>query len=240
MGRPDPIVYLSILCLVASLVWAMLGHVWIVEGGAACRPSNTRPLKDVYLALFFCGFVIVYSAAWFYDLSYMEQDDVLTLRSAAGVPEERGFHKAPPPPPVDETSNSETHGLLSGWFGRGHRAENATAAQQTNVHEAPEPQKKGKCRLAIKLAFSLFLDMLGNATYCIPSVGEVGDMVFAPASAVMLKMLYNKNGIAGIGFAEEILPFTDITPTATIAFVMENVMAKDNCMRKCFGFTKDD
>ncbi|CAK0844606.1 unnamed protein product [Prorocentrum cordatum] len=126
-------------------------------------------------------------------------------------------------------------GLLSNWFNKGGNAGSSSAAAPPGP--PPGPPKKGKCRLAIKLAFSMFLDALGNATYVFPGVGELGDAVFAPASAVLVKMLYDKNGVAGIAFAEEILPYTDITPTATLAFFMENVMG-NNCLTRCFGFKK--
>jgi len=73
-----------------------------------------------------------------------------------------------------------------------------------------------------KLLASIGIDALGNATYVVPGVGEYGDAVFAPASAVMLKMMYNANGIALINLAEELCPFTDIIPTATIAWFLQH------------------
>merc|ERR1712073_109249 len=74
-----------------------------------------------------------------------------------------------------------------------------------------------------KLIASIGLDALGNATYIFPGVGEYGDAVFAPASAVMLKMMYNANGIAIINLVEELCPFTDIIPTATIAWFLQHL-----------------
>jgi hypothetical protein len=238
--RGDPIIYGAIITLMLGFTWSILGHVWISSGGTACNPSSVLPLKEVYLDFFFIGFVLVYIAAWYYDLHYFEQDEVLTLRSG-GDPAELGFHKPPPPPPVEEQPEQK-QGLLSSWFKKGDNHDSSSAAHEANVPEVPAgpppgPPKKGKCRLAIKLLFSMFLDLLGNATYAVPGVGEFGDAVFAPASAVLVKMLYDKNGIAGIAFAEEILPYTDVTPTATLAFFMENVMG-NTWLTRCFGFKK--
>lgn len=225
----DPIAYAYMLLIVASLVWAILGWVWIDEGGDACNPDKIWPLAGCWLSLFFVGFIALYGGTWLYQLQAYEKTDILTLRSG-GNDKDMGWQQAPPPPAVHD---NEQTGLMS-WFGNNNNQQGVAA----QAPPKPKPKPKSKIRQGIKLFFCLFLDMLGNATYFFP-VAEVGDAVFAPASAVMLKMLYNSNGIAAIGCTEEILPFTDITPTATIAWFMENVMG-NNCCTRAFGFAHKD
>jgi len=228
--QKDPITYAYMVIIISSLTWAILGWVWIVQGGLAeCNPDKIWPLSGCWLALFFVGFIAFYGGTWLYQLTYYEPTDVLTLRSG-GDEKEMGFHEKPPEPPPQQ--DNEQTGLMS-WFSHGNNNNKPVTA----TPDPPKPKPKSKIRLGIKLLASFFLDMLGNITYFVPYVGEAGDAVFAPASAVMLKMLYNSNGIAAIGCTEEILPFTDLTPTATIAWFMENVCG-NNCCTRCFGFAQ--
>lgn len=73
----------------------------------------------------------------------------------------------------------------------------------------------------MKLLACVCLDMFGNASYLIPELGEGIDIAYAPAQAIALKMLFKSNSVMGIGFLDESLPFTDVLPTATIAWVLE-------------------
>jgi len=231
----DPIVYFYGLILVVSLAWAILGWIWIVQGGSECNPDRIWPVAGAWIEIFFVCFIVVYGAVWLYTLAYSTENEVLTLRSG-GDEKEMGWHE-PPPEPVPVQEGNENTGLM-GWFtGQGPSNNNQVALHQEPPK--PKPKPKSKIRQMIKLMVSFGLDMLGNITYFIPTVGEAGDAVFAPASAVMLKMLYNSNGIAAIGCTEEILPFTDLTPTATIAWFMENVMG-NNCCTRCFGFAQKE
>lgn len=52
-----------------------------------------------------------------------------------------------------------------------------------------------------------------------PGVTWLFDVVWAPVSGLLLFYLYNQSSLALFGFAEEILPFTDLVPTATIAWI---------------------
>ncbi|PRP88052.1 hypothetical protein PROFUN_04480 [Planoprotostelium fungivorum] len=70
----------------------------------------------------------------------------------------------------------------------------------------------------IKLIFSIIIDLLGLLTFLIPGLGETIDVVWAPASAALVYWLYGSPLVAFANFAEEILPFTDFIPTATIAW----------------------
>lgn len=73
----------------------------------------------------------------------------------------------------------------------------------------------------LKLCACMSLDMCGNASYMLPEVGEGTDLAFAPAQAVALKVLFNSKFVAFAGLAEELMPGTDLVPTATIAWFLE-------------------
>ena len=51
-------------------------------------------------------------------------------------------------------------------------------------------------------------------------VGELTDLGFTPLEAGALKLLFQSNSLAAFGFAEEILPFTDIIPTCTLSWCL--------------------
>jgi hypothetical protein len=101
-----------------------------------------------------------------------------------------------------------------------------------------QPPQKNYARSFAKLLACLGLDLMGNASYFLPGAGEITDTVFAPASAVALKMMFNSNAIALIGLAEELGPYTDIIPTATIAWVLENC-APDHPVTRCLGIVPE-
>lgn len=75
----------------------------------------------------------------------------------------------------------------------------------------------------LKLAISIGIDVVGVASFLLPLVGEVGDLGWAPTSAILIKALYNNNVLATVGLVEELLPGADIVPTATIGWVFEYV-----------------
>ncbi|HVW01414.1 MAG TPA: hypothetical protein VHB77_13770 [Planctomycetaceae bacterium] len=65
------------------------------------------------------------------------------------------------------------------------------------------------------LVQSLVIDALGMATYLLPFVGEEFDLMIAPVLAIWIWRLHGSWVAGSIGFFEEVLPFTDIFPTAT-------------------------
>jgi len=73
----------------------------------------------------------------------------------------------------------------------------------------------------LKLCACLTLDTCGDASYLLPEVGEGTDLAFAPAQAVALKLLFNSKFVAFAGLAEELMPGTDLVPTATFAWFLE-------------------
>jgi len=77
-----------------------------------------------------------------------------------------------------------------------------------------------------KLGYSLGIDLIGMASYLIPGIAETLDVVWAPISAFLVYKLYGNIAIAVFNGIEEIVPGTDIIPTATIAWLIENYRGK--------------
>jgi len=71
-----------------------------------------------------------------------------------------------------------------------------------------------------KLGGCVAMDVAGDASELIPVLGELTDVAFAPASAGLLQLLFKSPGISAFGFAEEILPFTDVIPTFTLSWIL--------------------
>lgn len=80
-------------------------------------------------------------------------------------------------------------------------------------------------KISGKLLFCILMDTLGLATYLLPIFGELGDVVWAPFSAYIFYKTFG-GGLGKIGgvlnFLEEILPYTDLLPTFTLAWLWEN------------------
>ena len=80
--------------------------------------------------------------------------------------------------------------------------------------------------------FCLLFDLIGMMSYMLPGEGELMDIVWAPISAFLFYQMFGgKIGRIGsvINFLEEILPFTDIIPSFTIAwFIRKHDIEKAN------------
>jgi len=74
-----------------------------------------------------------------------------------------------------------------------------------------------------RLFFSLLIDLIGSSSYLLPIVGEVFDFAWAPTQTILIMAMYETStpNLKYISFLEEILPFTDIVPSATIGFLAE-------------------
>jgi hypothetical protein len=71
----------------------------------------------------------------------------------------------------------------------------------------------------LKLFFAVLIDLLGFLSYVIPGFLEFSDVGIAPISAILVYVLFKKKlKWATFTFLEELLPFTDIIPSATIAW----------------------
>jgi len=80
------------------------------------------------------------------------------------------------------------------------------------------------------LGICIIMDLIGMASYIIPGWGEFADLVWAPISGfVFYKLFGGRFGMIGgvLDFLEEVLPFTDIIPSFTIAwFIRKNQAEK--------------
>jgi hypothetical protein len=90
------------------------------------------------------------------------------------------------------------------------------------------------------LIASLAIDALGMATYIIPALGEVGDVVIAPIISALIYAVHRTTFGAIAGFLEEIIPFTDIIPTATIIWVYRYLFKKENTLKDFFNKYKSE
>jgi len=74
------------------------------------------------------------------------------------------------------------------------------------------------------LAACIVMDLLGMASFSVPILGEVADIVWAPVSALIyMKMFGFRKGFFGgiFNFVEELLPGFDIIPTFTITWMVQ-------------------
>lgn len=235
-------VLLYFVALCASFYCSWYGSAQISTHEQECSGKiGGFPRYSAWIGMFFVVFVFLYGLAWYFSMYCMEHSDTLTLRrglavaatisAAAGRP----IPGYAPPQAAANMTDRPPAGLFhmgGGSAQAGGRSDNKTnqvtsaGGNQSNDHCStnyqPPPSKPSCAKSFGKLIVSIGLDMMGNATYLFPGVGEYGDAVFAPASAVMLKMMYNANGIALVGLCEELLPFTDIIPTATMAWFLQH------------------
>ena len=74
------------------------------------------------------------------------------------------------------------------------------------------------------LILCIILDIIGYASFAIPGLGELSDVVWAPISRMIFYKMFGgaKGAFGGIfSFVEEILPFTDFIPTFSIMWVWQ-------------------
>jgi hypothetical protein len=81
------------------------------------------------------------------------------------------------------------------------------------------------------LLFCLAMDAIGYATYAFPFLGEFGDLIWAPISALIFFRTFGGwKGAFGsaFNFVEELLPWTDFVPSFTIMWVWNYLGRKRN------------
>ncbi len=72
----------------------------------------------------------------------------------------------------------------------------------------------------------MVMDLLGYASYTLPFIGELGDMIWAPLSGLIFYKLFGgwKGAMGGVfNFAEELLPGLDFIPSFTIMWIIRSV-----------------
>ena len=73
------------------------------------------------------------------------------------------------------------------------------------------------------------MDVLGYASFAIPGLGEISDVLWAPVSAfIFYRTFGGAKGAFGavFNFAEELLPFTDFIPSFTIMWIWQYVNSR--------------
>ena len=76
------------------------------------------------------------------------------------------------------------------------------------------------------LLFCVLMDAVGYATYTVPFLGEFGDLIWAPISAILFFKTFGgwKGAFGGVfNFVEEILPWTDFVPSFTLMWAWQNL-----------------
>lgn len=70
-----------------------------------------------------------------------------------------------------------------------------------------------------KLIAAIIIDIIGFLSTFIPVLGGVGDLIWGPISGLLIFVLFPKRKLLALGGAiEEMLPLTDIIPTAYLAW----------------------
>ncbi|MBC7850410.1 MAG: hypothetical protein H7Y31_11780 [Chitinophagaceae bacterium] len=75
------------------------------------------------------------------------------------------------------------------------------------------------------LFLCIIMDVIGYATYSIPVIGELGDLVWAPISAlIFFKMFGSWKGAFGavFNFVEELMPGLDFIPSFSLMWFLQN------------------
>ncbi|CAE8597731.1 unnamed protein product [Polarella glacialis] len=75
----------------------------------------------------------------------------------------------------------------------------------------------------ILLLMCLLVDAIGVASFLLLIFGEMTDVFWAPMCGFFLQYMFGSVLITSLGCLEEFLPFTDIIPTATLAWAIANV-----------------
>jgi hypothetical protein len=80
------------------------------------------------------------------------------------------------------------------------------------------------------IGLCIAMDLIGMASFIFPGMGEFADIIWAPISGyIFFKLFGGRLGMIGgvLDFLEEIIPFTDIIPSFTIAwFIRKNAIDK--------------
>ena len=90
-------------------------------------------------------------------------------------------------------------------------------------NDTVKPEKK-----STTLLFCILMDLVGYATYSIPFLGEFGDFLWAPISAVIFYKTFGgwKGAFGGVlNFVEELLPFTEFVPSFTIMWFLKSKLS---------------
>ncbi len=79
------------------------------------------------------------------------------------------------------------------------------------------------------LGLSILFDAIGMLSFAIPVIGEFGDVIWAPISAILIYKMYKgaEGRIGGmVSFFEELIPGLDFIPTFTLTWIYKYVIKK--------------
>lgn len=215
-----------VFALIFSYFWSQKGIAWAKSDPMHCDPNGWLSRSGGF-GTFFVWFTILYACGWYCYMQCMGTTEGLMIRSrGAPIPQYQNPEAASASREDPLTAPAQQGGLFSkaAAFARPQPSAAQEAPPAAAAAAPPEPRSRCTGRQFAKLVACIGLDFMGNASYFLPALGEVGDAGWAPAQAVMLKMLFDANGIAALGFIEELLPGTDIIPTATIAWCLETFL----------------
>lgn len=74
----------------------------------------------------------------------------------------------------------------------------------------------------------ILMDLIGCASYAVPVLGDVSDLVWAPVSAIIFYRMFGGSlGTFGsvFNFLEELFPGTDFIPSFTLAWALKRIWA---------------
>jgi hypothetical protein len=83
-----------------------------------------------------------------------------------------------------------------------------------------------KQQTSTSLIFCVLMDFIGYASYALPVLGEFGDIIWAPISALIFFKTFGgwKGAFGGMfNFVEEILPGLDFIPSFTIMWIWQRM-----------------
>merc|ERR1712071_72883 len=116
------------------------------------------------------------------------------------------------------------------WLGPLYSSFIATSSGQRFMYDTgPPPTPIQLVKLVVpsemipKLLFCLAIDFIGSSSYLMPLLGETTDIVWAPIQAILVAALFDEisPNLKYLAFVEELLPFTDVIPTATLGWLKE-------------------
>jgi hypothetical protein len=93
-----------------------------------------------------------------------------------------------------------------------------------------ETEKAYQREKSTKLVLAIALDLVGMATYLLPALGEVADVVWAPIAAVANFLIFRgiTGAVGGMGtFLEELLPMTDWIPSFTVTWGIKYIVREN-------------
>lgn len=80
------------------------------------------------------------------------------------------------------------------------------------------------------LILGIIFDLVGYASYGVPFLAEITDVIWAPVAGFILARMY-KGTVGTVGgifeFLEEIIPGTDFIPTFTLTWIYTYLIKKD-------------